>query len=295
MKFFKYLIFIALSITSLSVFAAEYWQVGTLSLTRASTKVQACKNAQELYYAFRTELSSDTNYCRFIDKNGDNYQSHSMMTAQPPACDSEFPQTFSGYIRSPTLPAPSSICSKGCTYIPTSSSGELTPNGNIVWGLIAKGNGQTCSADTPKGEDTPKPTEPEDDTKMKAENCRNQYGSDAYCTKVSGKECPTGYKQGSFNNKTICIKDSSNPTNPNDPNNPQQNNFDDTRIIDAINQLKKSMLDAISNATNSLKQSLDAINQSTSNVINSITNIGSSITNAVNNISSTLSTSDKDN
>lgn len=293
MKFFKYLIFIILSIISFSTFSAtvRYYYIsdGKKPNVDFDTQEQACQaalSATESYISVSSK-NIDGGYCNFKNSGGSTSQYLIRSRLVENKCQSGQKKFLDGYIGKPDSFAPSTVCFQGCTY--NSDGGGTafdTPNGNISWGINAETTGSTCPTDTPKGEDTP-------NNDMKPEECKNANGSNAYCDKPSNKNCPTGYKQGMFNNKQICIKNSNDPDpnkpNPNDPNNGNGNgegncngtnncntsNFDDSGIIAAINSMKSSLSSAIS----SLSSAISSMSSSLSSAINAN---GDKVTNAVN-------------
>ena len=279
MKFFKYLIFLLLSVFSINTFA-DYKAIsssGNKSATGATAQ-QACVSLIPLITDAIVGSFGKVQDGKCWNSNGYIYGS----VTGTPSCPANVEKFLDGYITPPTTTPPDRICYQKCIYENQGTwlAFDDTPNGNVIWGGTASSTGESCTTDTPKGTDTPN---------MKPEECRNIDGSDSYCNKPTGKACPAGYKAGSFNNKEICIKDSEKPTNPNDPNNESSNDkFDDTRIVDAINSSKKATVDAINNAVNSIKSSINDLKDSIKNVSDSVNSIGSSITNAVNGIGASI-------
>ncbi|VXA58401.1 conserved exported hypothetical protein [Acinetobacter proteolyticus] len=116
---------------------------------------------------------------------------------------------------------------------------------------------------TPK--DPPEPDKPEDPN-----NCMN---GGTYCPQPpDNTKCPSGYSETTFNGSKICVKDNPDPEklNPNDPNNPDYGGGDNgggdngggdgstggtidvKGIIDAIKDLKTSLLNAIAGISGKL-------------------------------------------
>ena len=171
-------------------------------------------------------------------------------------------------------------CYQGCRY-KDPSMGGTPPELHLTYGSPVTDS--SCPPDGTTKPSTPVPdgTPPQPDTQ-----CKNAQGSDSYCDKPP-TGCPSGYKSGSFNNKEICVKNSPDPDptkpNPNDPNNGDgkgscngtnncnTSNFDDSKIISAIDSLKSSFNSAISTMTNTL-----------SSAISSVTSAVNSVTSAVN-------------
>jgi hypothetical protein len=276
MRFFKYLIFIFIFFSSSNA-SAYFYYVGNKAATIADTY---CASSAKTYAL--SEISSKFIYqadtCRWYNKDwsvgAPNIQE------EKTTCTAGTENFIDGFITPPDGFAPDSVCFQGCTY---NSDGQGTafdtPNGNLSWGINAQATGATCSVDTPKGQDTPT------NDKMPPDQCKNSTGSDSYCNKPPNKQCPTGYKQGSFNNQQICVKNSTDPDpnkpNPNDPNNGGQGNcngtnncnttnFDDSGIISAINSLKSSLTSAISSMTNTLSSAISSVTSAVNSVKNSV-------------------------
>ncbi|MEG0197099.1 MAG: virulence factor TspB C-terminal domain-related protein [Anaerorhabdus sp.] len=275
MRFFKYLIFIILSFVSVNVFAAFYLK-SNLTGTAYPTVQAACDASFSLYALVPKKNGSTWNCIRPSDGSG-----ITIVYEGQTKCESGRNLFLDGFITPPDGFAPDSVCSSGCIYQSDGGGTAFdTPNGNISWGINGTSTGATCSVDTPKGEDTP------NNDPMKPEECKNSNGSDAYCNKPSNKQCPVGYKQGSFNNQQICIKNSTDPDptkpNPNDPNNSggqgncngtnncNTTNFDDSGIISAINSLKSSLTSAISSMTNTLSSAISSVTSAVNSVKNSV-------------------------
>lgn len=286
MKFFKYLIFILLSFFSITAFAVTYEYRSSNSVITGdwmSTPELACKNFIAKWAPSAPYVRSSEAECVYKTTDGDR---GSAIEKREATCKAGQEKFLDGYIGD--FP-PDSVCYSGCIYDSKGvwiGQGE-TSNGNLIWGTTATSTGTTCGADTPKGEDKPNTNQP-----MKPEECKSPTGSDGYCNKPSNKQCPTGYKQGSFNNQQICIKPSSDPTkpNPNDPNNGNgqgscngtnncnTTNLDDTNIVNAINSSKTAITQAISSLSESISTALTTV----TNAINGTTNAVNNNTNAVN-------------
>jgi hypothetical protein len=167
MRFFKYLIFIILSLISINSFAATYALDNAssypklISLT-SSSKESLCSQAYSVYVAnyknpYSTYGSSSivSDRCVIYTSNGSAEIAFPFKAAQS-QCTAGETAFLDGYITSQSGMAPLSVCHSGCTYSNESGGTAFdTPNGNLSWGFDAKKTGATCSTDTPKGEDTP--------------------------------------------------------------------------------------------------------------------------------------------
>ena len=304
MRFFKYLVFLVLSIISINAFAALTYKIGNSS---SSTMQGVCESyADEIrtstfYFKYSaSQASTDTAfYCVYSKWNVSNNSFHSNAN------------NFTGGVITTVDSCPSSVssnpisvpnwdkwtldqsdayysknvtgktaCYQGCRY-KDPSMGGTPPEMHLTYGSPVKDS--SCPPDGTTKPSTPVPdgTPPQPPTQ-----CKNAQGSDAYCDKPP-TGCPSGYKSGSFNNKEICVKNSPDPDptkpNPNDPNNGDgkgscngtnncnTTNFDDSKIISAIDSLKSSFNSAISTMTNTL-----------SSAISSVTSAVNSVTSAVN-------------
>lgn len=295
MKFFKYLIFIFFLTISFNSYSATYVISGSFS---SSSYESACQS----YVADRQSKNTNSTFewkydsakesiCYFRQFNISS-QSLGPLNSVPivktdQKCETGKTKEFEFYSSSMDSNPPSSFCSGGCSYKDAGgvSTTMGTTNGNFVTAFDGQTTGETCSADTDLGSDTP------NNNQMKPEECKSPTGSDAYCKKPTDKKCPTGYKQGSFNNEQICIKPSPDldpdKPNPNDPNNGKgegscngtnncnTTNFDDSGIISAINSMKS----ALSSAISSLSSAISSMSSTLSSAINAN---GDKVTNAVN-------------
>lgn len=297
MKFFKYLIFFITSFISINVFAD--YTINALGFSGSySTKEAACN-------AFSVHVKSyynnnNLNYSASIQGNTCNvgnaaYADFSESEAKCPSTVTSTPISVPGWTSWDIDQIDSysaqisgkTACYQGCKYKnPTMSGSEGSDMMNLVYGDGVKDS--SCPAGDSTKPSTPTPNNT-GSTQMKPEECKSPTGSDGYCNKPSNKQCPSGYKQGSFNNQQICIKPSPDPDptkpNPNDPNNGDgkgncngtnncnTTNFDDSKIINAIN-----------NAVSSITSSISSINQSITSVANAV----NATTNAVNNTTSAV-------
>lgn len=286
MKFFKYLILLFLSILSINVIAANY-EYRTLDSITSTSWFSSYKDSCQSFVNQKVSNGSNISYvsstedqCVYKTSDGNRGAQIEKREATCKAGQNKF---LDGFITPSDGSPPDIVCFSGCLYKSDGGGTAFdTPNGNLNWGFNASSTGATCGADTPKGEDKPNPVTP-----MKPEECKSASGSDAYCNKPSNKQCPTGYKQGSFNNQQICIKPSPDPDptkpNPNDPNNGDgkgscngtnncnTTNFDDSKIIEAINA-----------STSAITQAISTLSSSLSSGFSSVVNAVSSVTSAVN-------------
>lgn len=300
MKFFKYLIFTLLLVLSKTSYSD--WQ-GTGAYTNGVTQFQTLEKWCEAIRANRPNVAS----CRYTGSDTNKtisarYSSGSEWFSFDVTFVSSCPST----VTSTPISVPGwtswgidqidsysaqisgkTACYQGCKYKnPTMSGSEGSDMMNLVYGDGVKDSSCPAGDSTKPSTPTPNNTGP---TQMKPEECKSPTGSDGYCNKPSNKQCPSGYKQGSFNNQQICIKPSPDPDptkpNPNDPNNGKgegscngtnncnTTNFDDSNIINAIN-----------NAVSSITSSISSINQSITSVANAV----NATTNAVNNTTSAV-------
>jgi len=302
MKFFKYLIFIITSFISINVFAD--YTINSLGFSGLySTKEAACNafsahvksyyNNNNLNYS--PSIQGNTCYAgnaAYADFSESEAKCPTTVTSTPisvpgwTSWDIDQIDSYSAQIQGKTA------CYQGCKYKnPTMSGSEGSDMMNLVYGDGVKDS--SC----PTG-DTTRPSTPTPNntgsTQMKPEECKSPTGSDGYCNKPSNKQCPSGYKQGSFNNQQICIKPSPDPDptkpNPNDPNNGDgkgncngtnncnTTNFDDSKIISAINASTSAITQAISSLSNSLSSGFSSV----VNAVSSVTSAVNANTSAVN-------------
>lgn len=297
MKFFKYLIFLFFTLFTTTAFSGTYYYFQDNPGAKFTSKQELC-DSKKTSVAINAVV--DGNKCSVYDNTGFTRFLDYILSGEI-TCAANQKKFLDGYIGAPDSFAPSTVCYQGCVY--NSDGGGTafdTPNGNLSWGINAESTGATCPTDTPKGEDTPQTNPP-----MKPEECKNASGSDAYCNKPSNKQCPSGYKQGSFNNQQICIKPSPDPDptkpNPNDPNNGggqgncngtnncNTTNFDDSGIISAINSSKNAITSAISSLSNALSSGFSSVVNAVSGVTSAVNantsavnSNGDKVTNAVN-------------
>lgn len=296
MKFFKYLILIITSLISFNSFA--YYLAGPSNgakTYRGETASQACTayaSATGKTFAWiDSGACMDSNgsaigtYQFFEDKceaGASNVYSGSV-TIQNWKDDNEYVNLVDSALAKFTG---TTVCSNSCIHkFDFLGSGEGdSANGPVSFKGKYVSTAQTCTSPT-QG-----PTDTLNGTKTPTtEGCKN---GEAYCAKPP-TGCPSGYVSGSYNGKEICVKNNPDPTkpNPNDPNNGGSSNFDDSRIIAAINDSKNAITSSINNAVNSISSSINSINQSISNVtsaINGTTNAVNTNTNAVNAVKSSV-------
>lgn len=290
MKIFKYLIFIFLSLFSINSFANYYYLAGPrdgAKTYRGNTADAACiayANARNVKFAW-----VDSGGC--IDVKGSAY---GFVERVQDTCEAQYVYSkpisvpgwtnwnvdqitaYSNKIQGQTA------CYKGCKYRNPSMTGDTTSDSmKLMFGDGVKDS--SCPETATEPPNTPYP----DNVTPPTDGCKN---GEAYCDKPT-TGCPSGYTSGSFNGKQICVKNSSDPTkpNPNDPNN--MTNFDDSRIIAAINDSKTAITNSINNAVNSINSSISSINQSitaVANAVNETTNAVNNNTNAVNAVKSSV-------
>ncbi|WP_335960913.1 methyl-accepting chemotaxis protein [Acinetobacter bereziniae] len=291
MKFFKYLIFILLSFFSINVFAVFYEYRGLNSVTTGdwmSTPELACKNFIAKWAPSAPYVRSSETECVYRTTDGDRgAQLEKRESSTCPSTVTSMPISVPGWTNwnIDQIDAYSSkiqgktACYKGCKYKnPTMTGSEGSDSMSLLYGDPVK---DASCPNTETRPDTPYP----DNVTPPQDGCKN---GEAYCDKPT-TGCPSGYTSGSFNGKQICVKNSTDPTkpNPNDPNNGggkgegscngtnncNTTNFDDSKIINAIN-----------NAVSSITNSLNTINESITTVANAV----NATTNAVNNNTSAV-------
>ncbi|CAM9384309.1 methyl-accepting chemotaxis protein [Acinetobacter bereziniae] len=311
MKFFKYLIFIFLSLFSLSAIAeCLKYQVNGKTF---DTLNQAC---DQIYT--NTGMPRDTTVCsvyaglsiQLTTYKGDFISNYGTVQKDPNCIPCEAQYIYSKPINVPgwtnwnvdQITAYSNkiqgqtACYKGCKYKNPSMTGDTTSDSmKLMFGDGVKD--ASCPATATEPPNTPYP----DNVTPPTDGCKN---GEAYCDKPP-TGCPSGYTSGSFNGKLICVKNNPDPTkpNPNDPNNGKgegscngtnncnTTNFDDSKIINAINDSKNAITTSISNAVTSITNSLTTINESISTVANAVketTNAVNNNTNAVNAVKSSV-------
>lgn len=306
MKFFKYLIYTFLSFFSISVFAnyTATDNYGKNIQKTAPSEIEACS---ALLTALKSSGFSSLNAparetnSSCLDANSNNFgyvtqsaQCPSTVTSTPisvpgwTSWDIDQIDAYSAQISGKTA------CYQGCKYKnPTMTGSEGSDSMSLLYGDPVKDS--SCPAGDSTRPTTPTPNNT-GTNQMKPEECKSPTGSDGYCNKPSNKQCPSGYKQGSFNNQQICIKPSPDPDptkpNPNDPNNGKgegscngtnncnTTNFDDSNIINAINNAVSSITSSI----NSINQSITAV----ANAVNATTNAVNNTTSAVNAVKSSV-------
>lgn len=293
MKFFKYLIFITLSlisINSFAIFTAKHLTIAG-SYT-GSTALEACTNMFKgvgLYYN-GVSITAEEGQCKRSGSIDGRYTQDSQCSAQyiyskpinvPGWTNWNVDQitAYSNKIQGQTA------CYKGCKYKNPSMTGDTTSDSmKLMFGDGVKDS--SCPETATEAPDTPYP----DNVTPPTDGCKN---GEAYCDKPT-TGCPSGYSSGSFNGKQICVKNNPDPTkpNPNDPNNnPNNSKFDDSKIISAINDSKTAITNSINNAVNSINSSLSTINQSitaVANAVNGTINAVNNNTSAVNAVKSSV-------
>ena len=305
MRFFKYLVFIFLTLFSVNVFADFYIQ-GLQSSTTSSTPMGACKALlplnSRLQYVSNTDTKCvvyDTSYQANIDYN---------ISSTPSSCKADGTSVYSGSVTvsdwkddaeyvSLTDQASSKfnntyVCSNSCkfTYDFLSGDGDAE-NGPIVF----KGKYTRTTESCTSGDTSP-------NSSITGSGKPKSECTTAYCDKEPKKSCPDGYSQGSFNGKQICVKNSPKNPNPNDPNTPYDPNnppdngggdgkcngtnncntnnyeFDVSQIVNAISSQTSAITSAISQQTSALSS---AISSAASSIYSALSSGFSSLKSAI--------------
>ncbi|MCU4386538.1 hypothetical protein KTH40_02810 [Acinetobacter haemolyticus] len=276
MRFFKYLVFIFLSIISVKVFAATYeFSGGGYRDKQFSTPEALCTywGGEGATFVPNGGSVGSVGSCQKTGANpvpvyiyGD--QCPSNVTTKPISVpgwtdwDIDQIEAYHNKIANTT------VCYDGCRFKNPSLSGS---EGSDLMSLTY-GNG-TKDQSCPPSTDKP-PTIPPDGYEPPQQECKNETGSDSYCSKPP-QGCPPGYSEQSFNGEAICVKDSPHNPNPNDPNNNDNqppasepngggdNNggggVDLTPVLNAISDLKTSLLNAISTVNQSITNGFKSV------------------------------------
>lgn len=331
MKFFKYLIFTIFAFLSVNAYSKtvlqEYSSFGSFDSETSACAYLVSKSSPGSTY--KIETSSPDNRCKVYYSSG-NYQLGAWLITTKDECKAGATTVHSGeFVISnwkddseleslmnqsyAHFSGSKNICASSCEHkflSTTNKSGDENSQTIVMTGTFVSTD-KACTSPTsaPNGSSTgsKKPVE-----------CKNASGSNSYCDKVPNKSCPTGYKEGSFNGKAICIKESTKPDNPNDPNNPNNNsdNFDDSKIISAINASKDAITSAINDAvssvsnalntgfnsvtdalgtTNSKLEDVKANQKETTNAVNQNTTAVNAVKDAINNLKASVDATSKDN
>ena len=296
MRFFKYLIFIFLSLFSVNLFA-DTFSVNSVTSDSAVSACQKYASSLSITYLSVSNITATSFICSVRNINGNTFNETGYIEKTScPSNVSSTPISVPGWhnwtveqtdaYHSKNV-AGKTICYQGCRYKDPSIGGD-DPEMHITYGSPVQDS--SCPPDSIKPS-TPVP----DGTPPQPTECKNASGSDSYCDKPP-TGCPSGYTSGSFNNKEICVKNSPDPDptkpNPNDPNNGDgkgscngtnncnttNTNFDDSGIISAINSLKSSLTSAISSMTNTLSSAISSV----TSAVNSVSTAVNSNTAAVN-------------
>ncbi|NAR19453.1 hypothetical protein GPS63_14345 [Acinetobacter haemolyticus] len=169
----------------------------------------------------------------------------------------------------------SQVCINSCLWNPVATAGMVCGDNSGMCATDFTSAGTTCSQNsdlTPTQEDKDNTAPPEPEPPQN--ECKNETGSDSYCSKPP-QGCPPGYSEQSFNGEAICVKDSPHNPNPNDPNNNDNqppasepngggdNNggggVDLTPVLNAISDLKTSLLNAISTVNQSITNGFKSV------------------------------------
>ena len=290
MRFFKYLVFIILSFFSSFVYAVDTYYIQSYqNITTSSTFSEACSKLASHFtstlsdnglYSYSVGAGLKSTYCPI--KRSDGALLHNDIIMSSNSCPSTVTSTpisvpnwdkwtldqsdayYAKNVNGKTA------CYQGCRY-KDPSMGGTPPEMHLTYGSPVEDS--SCPPDSTTKPSTPVP----DGTPPQPTECKNASGSDSYCDKPP-TGCPSGYTSGSFNNKEICVKNSTDPDptkpNPNDPNNGgggdgegncngtnncNTNNFDDSKIVSAIESLKSSINSAISSMTNALSSAISSV------------------------------------
>lgn len=274
MRFFKYLVFVVLSIVSVNSYSDWYFfNEGTSKTYKTGQEACDTKYYQSTGITF-FQNSTTTGHCRNSSGTPIHYSDLKYIQSCPSSVTTK-PISVPGWTdwdidqiedyHKKILPT---ICYQGCRYKDPSMNGS---EGSDLLSLSYSSpeKDSSCPAgstqpNTPSPDGPSNPTDPTNPPPDEQE-CKNANGSDAYCPKPPNG-CPTGYTEQSFNGEQICVKNSPEDPNPNDPNNNDNqppaseptggdgNGVDLTPVINAINSLKAALTSAI----NSLKESLTA-------------------------------------
>ncbi|MDN5696245.1 MAG: hypothetical protein L0G61_06070, partial [Staphylococcus equorum] len=266
MKFFKYLIFISLSLFSVSAFSAIVWRAEASGgyIATGSTAEAACAGLFNLLYPNGSSTyknsgpNSSLTICTYSTSSSGGRLGD--LTKSEQQCVAGSSNVYSGSVTIQNWKdndewlnlndamlakfTGTTVCANSCVHkfdFLGSGEGDST-NGPVSFKGKYVSTAQTCTSPT-QG-----PTDTLNGTKTPTtEGCKS---GEAYCNKPP-TGCPSGYTSGSFNGKEICVKNNPDPTkpNPNDPNNNSNNsNFDDSKIIAAINDSKTAITNSINNA-----------------------------------------------
>lgn len=237
MRFFKYLVFIFVSIISFDVYAADQYRIGEGQLF--DTAIGACSDYANKLSGTKPRLSQRTNlYCVYTNRSG--LENEIVISIIKSACPSRGSlKVF--YYPAGTTSVPTRACVDGCTY----EGGHAidTPN-HVAITMQATGDSLNCTNESgPKQPPQCDKTDPyggcyvppndncmrladgsihcPDNTKPPENNTCN--GAD-YC-KRPPEGCGPGYVPGSFNGQQLCVRSGPNvPKNPPDPDKPDDPN-----------------------------------------------------------------------
>lgn len=235
MRFFKYLVFILLSITSLTSSAAWYligYKEATLDATfcAASTKAWALSHVKQNYIL----SNPGTENCRWYNK--DYSVGNPGIVEEKITCPVKNTPLVA-WLSKGTTHVPVRLCKDGCTYEGSGRVTEMTNYDNTI--LQATGDSVNCKNEY-KDDPPPKCDKtdpygdcyvPPDDKCVRTNNgsifCPDNTvppnnetcnGAD-YCNRPP-QGCGSGYVPGSFNGQQLCVR--SGPNTPKDPPLPDQ-------------------------------------------------------------------------
>ena len=317
MRFFKYLVFIFLTLFSVNVFAD--YSVGGFT---ASTELAACNAfyANTGYTTKEVRTSGSARFCYVVENafpNSPPVQGQQVISA-PSSCKADGTSVYSGSVTvsdwkddaeylSLTEQASSKfegtyVCSNSCRFNYDFLAGDGdAENGPIVF----KGRYSRTTTSCVSGDTSP-------NASITGSGKPKSECTKAYCDKEPNKSCPDGYSQGSFNGKQICVKNSPKNPNPNDPNTPYDPNnppdngggdgkcngtnncntnnyeFDVSQIVNAISSQTSAITSAISQQTSSLSSAISSaagsINSALSSGFSSLKSAIDSTTSAINSV-----------
>lgn len=273
MRFFKYLVFLILSIISINSYAN--WK--RLD-TGATTSIGYSPSGACVHFGgmdFSSSYGTDRYYCYIGSRDGPTFMIQQItassctagattvqsgnFTIKNWANESELyslqDQSYAHFSGSPD------ICASSCLHkfsSTTNKSGDETTGQMVMTGVFVS-TATSCTSPTSAPDGSASGTK----TPVKTA-CQN---GESYCDKPP-TGCPSGYSSGNFNGKQICVKNSTDPDpdkpNPNDPNN---NNFDDTGIIAAINEMSSNISTKLTNISTEIKDSISQMSASVTDAI----------------------------
>jgi hypothetical protein len=254
MRFFKYLVFIILSIISVSSFAA-YSVGGDQSFSTGQAVCDAYGSGYSYY-----DVTPNGNIVGKCQNSWGNNTWVYQVQGSCPSFVSTKPINVPGWTdwgidetdAYHSKIANTTVCYDGCRYKNPSMSGY---EGSDLMTLDYKNPVQDSSC--PKTTDKPDGIPPDGTPSAPPMQCTSDY-----CEQPQGNSCPAGYTTQSFNNKNYCVKDGANPpSNQNPPTNGGGDSFDAQGIINAVNNAATSIKNALSTGFTSVTNALGITNQ----------------------------------